>query len=180
MLDDLALPQVQEITTSDRRRLVEHRAPGMDGSLLQNLGREPLRVVLHGVATGPDARTFVETLGEKLRAAVPVPFIADIVTDAQLERVAIEDVRVREVAGSPDLIAYTIALVEQPPPPPPTDTPALDAGLLDEANGLVEGLVGGLAGAAAFAESLASASAGLGDLMRRLQEFHDSVDENRP
>ena len=34
MLDDLALPQVQEIAVIERRTLAEHKPPGMDGSLL--------------------------------------------------------------------------------------------------------------------------------------------------
>ena len=57
MLDDLELPLVQELTTYDRRTLSELKPPGMSGSLLQNLGRRPLRIVLWGVATDPDALT---------------------------------------------------------------------------------------------------------------------------
>ena len=62
MLDDLELHQVQELATYDRRMLAEHKPPGMDGSLLQNLGRRPGHLALWGVKTGPDALEFVETL----------------------------------------------------------------------------------------------------------------------
>src|SRR4051812_15244299 len=101
MVDDLALPQVQQVVTRDRRRLVEHRAPGMDGSLLQNLGREAARVVLRRVATCPDPAAFVASLSEKLQAAAPVAFVADIVTDAHIQRMMIDDLRVEDAAGAP-------------------------------------------------------------------------------
>jgi len=85
MLDDLELPQVQEISAYDRRTLAEHKPPGMSGNFLQNLGRRPTRLVLWGVATGPEALTFTQKLDNKFRSAKPVPFTADIVTDAEID-----------------------------------------------------------------------------------------------
>ena len=41
MLDDLELPQVQQVVTYERRALAEHKQPGMAGSLFQNMGRRP-------------------------------------------------------------------------------------------------------------------------------------------
>src|SRR2546427_6263143 len=98
MIDDLELPQVQEIETKDRRTLAEHKPPGMDGSVLQNLGRRSTRIELFGVASGPDARAFVEKLDGKFRAGTPVPFAADIVADAEIQQVLIDDLSVQDVA----------------------------------------------------------------------------------
>jgi hypothetical protein len=101
VLDNLILPQVQEITTRDRRVLSEHKPPGMAGSLLQNLGRRPMRIELWGVAVGPDALNFAVQLDGKFRTGSPLPFSADIVADAGIANVLIEDLRLKELAGKP-------------------------------------------------------------------------------
>ena len=93
MLDDLELPQVQEITTYDRRMLAEHKPPGMAGSLLQNLGRRPGSLVLWGVKTGPDALAFIEDLNGKFRTGAPLPFVADIIADAAIAQMIIDDLQ---------------------------------------------------------------------------------------
>src|SRR5919199_6478744 len=112
MLDDLELPQVQEIAEHDRRFVAEHKPPGMEGSLLQNLGRRPMHLVVRGVASGEDARAFVDKLEEKLAAGAPVPFTADVVADADIDDVLIEDLRIDELAGRPERFAYTLDLRE--------------------------------------------------------------------
>src|SRR5688500_19934000 len=113
MLDgDLELTLVQEISSYDRRTLVEHKPPGMAGSLLQNLGRRPTRLVLWGVASGPDALTVTQKLDEKFRAAKPVTFTADIVSDAEIQEMFIEDLKIQELAGKSDRFAYVLRLRE--------------------------------------------------------------------
>jgi hypothetical protein len=154
MLDDLELPQVQEIRTQDRRALAEHRPPGMDGSLLQNLGRGPARVALLGVASGPDAKKFIEKLDGKFRAGEAVTFTADIVADAEIQKVKIDDLRLQELAGKPDRFAYVLTLREYIEPVEPEDASALNTGTLDEAQGLVDDLIQGIAGAADFIAGL--------------------------
>ncbi len=144
MLDDLELPQVQEVATYDRRALAEHKPPGMAGSLLQNLGRRPARVVLWGVATGPDARGFAENLDGKFRAAKPVPFTADIVADAKIDQVLIDDLRLQELAGKPERFAYALTLREYIKPLEPEDTSPVDAASLADAQKLVNNLTTGL------------------------------------
>ena len=136
MLDDLELPQVQEIRTQDRRALAEHRPPGMDGSLLQNLGRSPVRLALWGIASGPDAKTFVEKLDGKFRAGEAVTFTADIVADAEIQKVKIDDLRLQELAGKPDRFAYVLTLRESIEPVEPAEAPGLDTDILDEAQSL--------------------------------------------
>jgi hypothetical protein len=154
MLDDLELPQVQEIRTQDRRALAEHRPPGMDGSLLQNLGRGPARVALLGVAGGPGAKAFVEKLDGKFRAGEAVTFTADIVADAEIQKVKIDDLRLQELAGKPDRFAYVLTLREFIEPVEPADASGLDADILGEAQSLVDDLVKGLDLAADFITGL--------------------------
>ena len=144
MLDDIELPQVQEIATSERRVLSEHKPPGMAGSLLQNLGRRPTRLVLWGVAAGPEALDFIENLNGKFRAGNPVTFIADIVTDTEIGQMLIDDLRLQELAGKPQRFAYVITLREYIEPIEPEDTSFLDTEILDDALDIMEALTTGL------------------------------------
>lgn len=143
MLDDLELPQVQEITTLDHRALAEHKPPNMSGSLLQNLGRRPTRLTLWGVSTGPDALNFVEQLDDKFRANNPVSFTADIVTEAGIEKMVIDDLQVQDLAGKPQRYAYILTLREHIEPVEPEDTSGLDTGILGDALDQLDDLVSG-------------------------------------
>ncbi len=169
MLDNLLLPLVQEITTHDRRALAEHKPPGMAGSLLQNLGRRPLRVVLWGVATGPDALTTAQTLDDKFRAGKPVPFTADIVADAKLELVLIEDLKLSELAGKPLRISYVLILREFIKPVDPPVGTGLDSEILGDALARAQGIVDGIAAAQALATGLEKFVPQFSALLSRLQ-----------
>jgi len=179
MIDDLELPQVQEIETKDRRTLAEHKPPGMDGSVLQNLGRRSTWIELFGVASGPAAQTFVEKLDEKFRAGNPMPFTADIVADAEIQQVLMDDLNVQDLAGKPERFSYLVTLREHIEPVEPEDTSGLDTNILDEARGLVEDIVGGLADGLGLVTELASFVGRLGDLLARLTQFRDDVNAAR-
>ena len=173
MLDDLELPQVQEISAYDRRTLAEHKPPGMSGNFLQNLGRRPTRLVLWGVATGPEALTFTQKLDNKFRAAKPVPFTADIVTDAEIDLMLIDDLKLQELAGKPERFAYVLTLLEFiKPVEPAAATPSLDADILNDATGLLDNLVAGLNLAPLFATGLEQFVEPLGAMLTRLQDFN--------
>lgn len=165
MLDDLELPQVQEIAIYERRVLAEHRPPGMDGSLLQNLGRRPSRLVLWGVATGPEALDFVEKLDGKFRAGEPVPFIADIVAEAEIEAMLIDDLQWQELAGKSQRFAYVLTLRERIKPAEPEDTSALDTDILDDAQDIMDAFTTGLE----IVEQLSAFTNRLTDLSKALR-----------
>ena len=177
MLDDLELPHVQEIAIHDQRVLAEHKPPGMDGSLLQNMGRRPAHLVLWGVATGPDVVDFVEELDGKYKSGQPVPFVADIVADAEIEEMVIDDLQWQEVAGKPQRYAYTLTLREYIEPVEPEDLSLLDSDILDEAGDLIDGLVDGLDIGLDFATGLEQFVSPLGDLLTRLRAFGKAVEE---
>lgn len=170
MLDNLELPQVQEITTFDRRALSEHKPPGMAGSLLQNLGRQPTCLILWGVATGPDSPQFTQKLEQKFRDAKPVPFTADIVADAKIDLMLIENVRLQEVAGRPERHCYTVTLNEFIKPVEPEDVSALDTSILDDARNLLGGIPDGLDIGQAFATGLEKYVSILGNLLAHVQK----------
>lgn len=154
MLDDLELVQVQEILTAERRVLAEHKPPAMKGSLLQNLGRRPGHLSLWGVATGPESAPFVERLSKLFQAGEAVSFTADIVEEMGLEQVVIAALRVEELAGKPDRYLYVLTLREYAEPVDPAPAPLLDAGLMDEAQGLIDALTEGIAALPAFTSVL--------------------------
>lgn len=174
MIDELELPQVQEITTRDLRDLAEHKPPGMDGSLLQNLGRRPTRLILGGVASGPDSRQFIDDLYAKFQAGRPVAFTADIVADTAIEDMLIEDLQYRDLAGKPQRFAYVLSLQEYMEPVEPEDTGLLDGDILDEAQGLLDDLVEGLDIGFDFSTGLERFLEPLGDLLGRLRQFNNS------
>lgn len=178
MLDDLALPQVQEIVTKDRRALAEHKPPGMEGSLLQNLGRRPTEVVLRGVASGPEARSFVEGLDAKFRAGEPVTFTADIVADSQIEQMLIDDLNFEELAGKPQRYEYRLTLQQHIEPVEPEDASLLDSDILDQASDLIDDLVEGLDLALPFSSGLERFVSPLSDLLGRLRTLGSASDSN--
>jgi hypothetical protein len=171
MLDDLELPQVQEIGTYDRRALAEHQAPGGDGSHLQDLGRRPTRVALWGVATGDDAPAFVDKLEAKFRAGTPFDFVADITADAHIEKVVIADLQLQQIAGRPDRTAFVLSLRQFLEPAEPADLAAIDVGILDDATALMSGLVDGLALGQEFVTNLERFVPTLSELLDRLQKL---------
>lgn len=154
MLDDLELPQVQAITTCDHRNLAEHKPPGMAGSLLQNLGRSPTCMVVWGVVTGPTSDEFSQKLDKKFRDGKTVPFTADIVADAKIDQVLIDDLRLQQLAGKPERYGYILRLREFMKPVAPEDVSALDSSLLDAAKNLVDDISKGLNLAQSFATGL--------------------------
>ncbi|MEM9010935.1 MAG: hypothetical protein AAGE18_06895 [Pseudomonadota bacterium] len=168
-LDDLELPQVQTLKVSEARALAEHRAPEMAGSYLQNLGRNPATVTLAGVASGPEALTFLETLNGKFTAGDPLTFFADIVTDAEIEQVLIVDFQTREVAGTPERMAYGLVLREFLEAEEPEELGLLQSDLLEDADSLIDELVEGLDLFPAFETGLERFVGPLGSLLERLQ-----------
>jgi hypothetical protein len=179
MLDELELPQVQEIATRDRRVLAEHKPPGMAGSLLQNMGRRPSHLVLRGVATGPQVLDFVEQLDGKYRAGEPVSFTADIVVEAEIEEMVIDDLQWQEVAGKPERYAYVLTLREYiEPVEPEEDTSLLDTDILDDAQNLIDDLVDGLDIGLDFATGLERFVGTFSDLLGRLKSAREGIEQS--
>jgi hypothetical protein len=175
MLDSLELPLVQEIRTVERRALAEHKVPGMEGSLLQNLGRRPLHVMLWGIAAGPDSGQFVQNLNDKFSARQPVPFTADVVADSAVDNVIIQDLKVRELAGKPERYAYVLTLRESIKPIEPDDTSGVDLAVLDEATALMDQVVSAVDIGMALALGLERFVPILSGLLTRVQQANKNA-----
>jgi hypothetical protein len=165
MLDDIELPQVQEITTHEKRTLAEHKPPGMSGSLLQNLGRRPTYLLLWGVATGPEALDTIAKLNDKFQAGTPLTFTADISAEANIDQVIIDNLQVQDLAGKQQRYAYVLTLREYIEPVPPEDLSALNTDILDDALDGFDDILAGLG----FADVLTPFISQLTDINSALQ-----------
>src|SRR5260221_1364978 len=139
MLDDLELQQVQEVDSEEDQVFDQHGVPALEGDFFQGLGRRATSVSLTGVLTDDTAADDLKRLRDKFHNGTAVPFTTDIATATQIDKVLIEELGVRELAGKPQRFAYAITLREfvpppppkqEPPPPPPPPPPKTDTGTL--------------------------------------------------
>jgi hypothetical protein len=111
-LAEIELTGVQDIKTDETRSLVKHRVPGMEGDLVQNLGRRPTSISFAGIFKGEEALNHIETLRQKFKTREPAAFVSDITDSTDVTNVVIENFRVQQVGGRPDYYTYTVSLKE--------------------------------------------------------------------
>lgn len=111
-IGQIELHGVQNVHTEESRALVELHVPHQNGSIFQDLGRNPLTVFVDGLLFGAAALSGLERLRAARSAAEPLPFAADVLAGSELTEVLIEDLQVRQVAGYPDRYRYTLRLRE--------------------------------------------------------------------
>lgn len=112
---------VQDIYTEESRSLVEQRSPEQQGSVFQDLGREPVTIILDGLLFTADTLPDLEKLREAQLKGQPLSFAADIAVGTELTQVLIEDVRVRQIAGYQNRYRYSLRLREFNEPPQSVD-----------------------------------------------------------
>ncbi|MES1241723.1 MAG: protein-arginine deiminase family protein [Acidobacteriota bacterium] len=117
MLDGVELPLAQRIASEDGAVLAQHDVPALEGDFLQDLGRRATRFTLTGVLAGAGAEEGLAKLRDRFHAAEPVPFVSDIGTATKVDKVLIEEMGVRELAGRPARFEYSLTLREYAPPP---------------------------------------------------------------
>jgi hypothetical protein len=140
----------------------------MAGSLFQDLGRRAMRLIISGVATGPNASKVVEDLNKKFKAQKPLPFTADIVAAAKIDQMLIENLFVEELAGKPERFAYVLTLDEYIKPAAPATSSSLDAGIAGDAKNLMDGMLPGLVNGPAIATELQKFVTQFSGLLARL------------
>src|SRR5260370_13267469 len=112
MLDGFELQHVQEIECQEDEALARHGIPALEGDFLQDLGRRAVGVALTGVLASRDAGKNLKTLREKFKSGTPVPFVDDIATATTVDKMLIEEMNVREIAGKPERFEYALSLYE--------------------------------------------------------------------
>lgn len=122
----IELSGVQDLHTEEARTLVEQRVPEQQGSVFQDLGREPVTILIDGLLFGDEALSSLETLRQAHAKAEPQSFAADLVVGTDLTEVIIEDFRVRQVAGYKDRYRFSLRLREHIEPPQASDAAIAD------------------------------------------------------
>jgi hypothetical protein len=125
--------------------------------------------VVSGVATGPDAQATATKLDDKFRAAKAVTFTADIVADAHLDLVLIEDLRLQELKGVPLRVSYVLTLREFIKPVEPAPAAAPDGAITGDALDRLKGIEDGIAAIQALATGLERFLPQFSDFLTRLQ-----------
>ena len=116
-LADLSLNRVHRITTLEETAFVHHRVPGAAGDVLQDLGRRSVRLRVEGICYGAKAKEELEQLRGLYAAREPVDFIADVVGQTYVSRVALDRLEVAEHARDPEQFTWTLTVSEYVEPP---------------------------------------------------------------
>ncbi len=109
------------IYTEDARNLVQQRVPGQAGSVFQDLGREPVTIVMEGILLGEDTLNALEQLRQAQMKATPMSFAADAVAGTDVTDVLIADFQVRQLPGHENRYSFFLKVKEYLEPPAPED-----------------------------------------------------------
>lgn len=137
----IQLNRVHRLATLEQAGLIEHRIPGMEGSVVQDLGRASVQLQVEGIFYGATATEDLEALRALYKNRAPVDFLAEIVDEAYFSRVVLTRFEVYEAASSPDEFSYVLHIMEYIEPPAAAAAPdlaAVDASILDEAQAFME------------------------------------------
>lgn len=139
----IELVGLSRVSTEDTRSLVKQRGPGQAGGLFQDLGREPVTIVLEGILLGDDAQSALEELRHAHANAKPMSFAADAIAGADLTHVLIADLEVRQLAGHASRFSFFLRVREhtEPPESPSEGAAAVDAVAKEDAKKWQQGAV---------------------------------------
>lgn len=134
-LAGIKLERIHRITTLEDSSFVNHKVPGLDGALVQDMGRDSVRLKIQGIFYGETAKDDMESLRDMYKARKPVDFLADVVGQAYFGQVILESFEVFQQAEEPEQFSYMLTIAEYVEPPQPVSTGLLsvDAGILAEA-----------------------------------------------
>lgn len=129
------------IYTEDTRSIVQKRGPGQSGGIVQDLGREPVKVVLEGLLLGDDTQGALEELRDAQSKAKPLSFAADAVAGTDLTEVVIADLKIRQLAGFTDRYSFFMRVREytEPPAPAGAGAAAVEESVAADAKASVDG-----------------------------------------
>ncbi|MDZ8263309.1 DNA circularization N-terminal domain-containing protein [Nostoc sp. ChiQUE01b] len=136
-LAGIDLQRVHRIQTLEQNHFVYHRIPGMQGNLVQNLGRDAVRLQIQGIFYGIKAQVSLEALRQVYKEHKPVDFMADVVGQAYFSQVTIEQFQVVQSSQEPDQFSYSLAITEYTPITSQTPTTDIDQNIKKDAAGFM-------------------------------------------
>ena len=129
-LAGISLPRIHRVTTREQADFVSHRIPGLEGNVVQDMGRQSVRLKIEGIFYGATAKDDLEALRDVYKSREPVDFLADLVGQAYFAQVIVEEMEVRQAADEPEQFSYQLTITEYVPPPQPAsgfETPDIDS-----------------------------------------------------
>ncbi len=120
------LRNVYNISVDMRRAVVEHRIAGSDTTVLQDMGRHPIKITFEGDLMGEKSKDSLQDIWLKFRQGQPVPFSSDITGITDLTNVLIEELAIENIGGNPNRYHYFMRLAEYKPPKQQTEQEAPD------------------------------------------------------
>jgi hypothetical protein len=118
------IASILNLDIKDKRSIVEHKIPGMQGGVLQDMGREPIVIKFEGIVLGEESKQTLEYIRSKFKSGDPVQLLSDITGIAEINQVLIQDFNFLEEQGFQSQYKYDIVLREYVEPvkedePPP-------------------------------------------------------------
>ena len=134
----IKINRIHKIVTLEQAAFVYHRIPGQEGSAVQNLGRDSVRLQIEGIFFGPKAKEDLEQLRGVFIKRQPVDFIADLMGQAYAGKVALDRFEVTESAAEPQQFSYLLVVSEYVQPPKPAAAPAVDSQIKLDAKAMLD------------------------------------------
>ncbi len=113
----IALNRIHRISTLEQAAFVRHRVPGLEGDLVQDMGRASVRLGIEGIFFGDAAADDLTALRDLYKAREPVDFLADITGQAYFAQVILEQFEVVQQAGEVAQYSYRLQVAEYVEPP---------------------------------------------------------------
>ncbi|MEO1261104.1 MAG: hypothetical protein AAFZ15_20045 [Bacteroidota bacterium] len=118
-LAGIKLNRIHKIVSQEQADFVAHRIPGLDGNVVQNMGRDSVVLYIEGIFYGATAKDDLEKLRDVYKGRKEVDFLADLVGQAYFSQVIVKKFEVWQRAEDPDQFSYLLTLAEYVPPPEP-------------------------------------------------------------
>jgi DNA circularisation protein N-terminus len=147
-LAGIQLERVHHVATLERSALVYHQVPGLEGNLVQALGRDSVRLQIEGIFFGATAKDELEALRGVYKKREPVDFLAEIIGQAYFGQVLLDRFEVRQLAQEPEQFSYTLVVAEYVVPPEPEAAAGIgdvDTSIADDAQGFMDSVSNALA-----------------------------------
>lgn len=123
----ISLNRIHRMGTLEQASFVRHRVPGLEGDLVQDMGRASVRLQIEGIFFGEGAGDDLNALRDLYKARAPVDFLADITGQAYFAQVILEQLEVVQQAGELTQYSYRLQVAEYVEPPESSADLGLDA-----------------------------------------------------
>jgi hypothetical protein len=147
-LAGIQLNRVHKIATLERAALVYHQVPGLEGNVVQNLGRDSVRLQIEGIFYGATAKEDLETLRNVYKQRQPVDFLAEITGQAYFGQAILDRFEVHQLAQDPEQFSYNLVVAEYVVPPEPevatVGVPDVDTSILADAQSFANSVTNAL------------------------------------